>query len=126
VNFPGLPGYRPVSFKITVFHAEKSCYLDMQDSLPAESKSWAVAPAQCHRRIGSREGESTRAKCPFCACAGRVPLSASQVTRLWPRTRARGEEGRACGLVRARGGMGEGVRYTWDAWVKPERIRLAW
>jgi hypothetical protein len=52
VDFPGIPGFKPTHIKITVFHAEKSCYLNTQDSLPAESKSWAVAPAQCHCRIG--------------------------------------------------------------------------
>jgi hypothetical protein len=51
VNFPGIPGFKPTYIKITVFHAEKPCYLDVQGTLPTESKSWAVAPAQCHRRI---------------------------------------------------------------------------
>ena len=36
MDFPGLPGFKPTYIKITVFHAEKPCYLDAQSSLDAE------------------------------------------------------------------------------------------
>jgi hypothetical protein len=33
VDFAGIPGFKPTFVKITVFHAEKSCYLDAQGTL---------------------------------------------------------------------------------------------
>ncbi len=33
VDFAGIPGFKPTYIKITVFHAEKSCYLDAQGTL---------------------------------------------------------------------------------------------
>jgi hypothetical protein len=33
VDFPGIATFKPTYIKITVFHAEKSCYLDAQGTL---------------------------------------------------------------------------------------------
>ena len=33
MDFPGIPGFKPTFVKITVFHAEKSCCLDVQGAL---------------------------------------------------------------------------------------------
>ncbi len=36
MDFAGIATFKPTYIKITVFHAEKSCYLDAQGTLDAE------------------------------------------------------------------------------------------
>jgi hypothetical protein len=51
VEFPGLPGIKPACLKITVFHDEKSCYIDAPGRMATTSSR--PLPRQSHRRLGS-------------------------------------------------------------------------
>ena len=65
VDFAGIPGFKPTFVKITVFHAEKSCYLDAQGTLENGAPLVIGQPLQrCapdHRfRLGLGEGVRLR------------------------------------------------------------------